>query len=83
MAIHYTILAWEIPCTEEPGRLQSVGWQRVGHNSAINTTTVWVYSWVLYSVPLIHISVFVLIACCFDYYSFVALSEIWKDYGRH
>ena len=32
MAIHSTILAWEIPCTEEPGRLQSVGWQRVGHN---------------------------------------------------
>ena len=30
MAIHSSILAWEIPGTEEPGRLQSMGWQRVG-----------------------------------------------------
>ena len=27
MAIHYSILAWEIPWTEEPGRLQSTGSQ--------------------------------------------------------
>ena len=32
MAIHSSILAWEIPWTEEPGRLQSMGSQRVGHN---------------------------------------------------
>ena len=25
-------LAWKIPWTEEPGRLQSMGWQRVGHD---------------------------------------------------
>ena len=31
MAIHSSILAWEIPWTEEPGRLQSMGSQRVGH----------------------------------------------------
>ena len=31
MAIHSSILAWEIPWTEEPGRLQAVGSQRVGH----------------------------------------------------
>ena len=31
MATHSSILAWEIPGTEEPGRLQSLGWQRVGH----------------------------------------------------
>ena len=30
MAIHSSILAWEIPWTEELGRLQSVGSQRVG-----------------------------------------------------
>ena len=29
MAIHSSILAWEIPWTEEPGRLQSMGSQRV------------------------------------------------------
>ena len=33
MAIHSSILAWEIPWTEEPGRLQSMGSQRVRHNS--------------------------------------------------
>ena len=32
MATHSSILAWKIPWTEEPGRLQSMGWQRVGHN---------------------------------------------------
>ena len=32
MAICSSILAWKIPWTEEPGRLQSVGSQRVGHN---------------------------------------------------
>ena len=32
MATHSRILAWIIPRTEEPGRLQSTGLQRVGHN---------------------------------------------------
>ena len=32
MAPHSSILAWKIPWTEEPGRLQSVGSQRVGHD---------------------------------------------------
>ena len=31
MAIHSSVLAWRIPWTEEPGGLQSVGLQRVGH----------------------------------------------------
>ena len=31
MATHSSILAWRIPWTEEPGGLQSVGSQRVGH----------------------------------------------------
>ena len=34
MATHSSILAWRIPWTEEPGRLQSMGSQRVGHDSA-------------------------------------------------
>ena len=29
---HSSILAWKIPWTEEPGRLQSMGSQRVGHD---------------------------------------------------
>ena len=32
MATHSSILAWRIPCTEEPGGLQSMGSQRVGHD---------------------------------------------------
>ena len=32
MATHSSILAWKIPWTEEPGRLQSMGLQRVGHD---------------------------------------------------
>ena len=32
MAAHSSILAWKIPWTEKPGRLQSMGSQRVGHN---------------------------------------------------
>ena len=31
MAIHSSTIAWKIPWTEEPGRLQSMGLQRVGH----------------------------------------------------
>ena len=31
MATHSSTLAWRIPWTEEPGGLQSMGWQRVGH----------------------------------------------------
>ena len=32
MATHSSILAWKIPWTEKPGRLQPIGPQRVGHN---------------------------------------------------
>ena len=31
-ATHSSILAWRIPCSEEPGGLQSMGLQRVGHD---------------------------------------------------
>ena len=32
MAIHSSTIAWNIPWTEDPGRLQSMGSQRVGHD---------------------------------------------------
>ena len=32
MATHSSILAWRIPWIEEPGKLQSMGSQRVGHD---------------------------------------------------
>ena len=34
MATHSIVLAWRVPWTEEPGGLQSIGSQRVGHNLA-------------------------------------------------
>ena len=40
MAAHSSVLAWRIPWTEEPGGLQSMGSQTVGHNWAISTFTL-------------------------------------------
>ena len=37
MTTHSSVLAWEIPWTEEPGRLQSMGLQRVRHHREPNT----------------------------------------------
>ena len=39
MATHSNILAWRIPCTGEPGGLQSVESQRLGHDWVTNTST--------------------------------------------
>ena len=47
MATHSNILAWRIPCTEEPGGLQPMGLQRVGHDWAINTTATHIHTWLL------------------------------------
>ena len=38
MATHSSILAWRIPWAGEPGRLQSMGSQRIGHNLAATQT---------------------------------------------
>ena len=32
MATHSSLLAWKIPRTKKPDRLQSMGWQRAGHD---------------------------------------------------
>ena len=40
MALHSSTLAWKIPWTEEPGRLQSMGLLRVGHDWA---TSLWLF----------------------------------------
>ena len=39
MATHSSTLAWRMPWTEEPGGLQSMGSQRVGHDKETNTFT--------------------------------------------
>ena len=43
-AAHSSILAWRIPQTEEPGGLQSLGSQRVGHSSAHTRTRAHVHA---------------------------------------
>ena len=45
MAIHSSIPAWEIPWTEEPGGLQSMGSQRVRCNWVTNTRTLIINAW--------------------------------------
>jgi len=43
MATHSSILTWRIPWTQEPGRLQSMGSQRVGHDGVTNPFTFFMY----------------------------------------
>ena len=53
MATHSSILVWKIPWTEEPGRLQSMGLQRVEHNWVTNifsfTSTLYIPSNLLHA----------------------------------
>ena len=49
-ATHSSVLAWRIPWAEEPGRLQSMGSQRVGHDWATNIFTS-VYFFIFFSIP--------------------------------
>ena len=43
MATHSSILAWRIPWTEEPGRPQSTGSQRVGHDWTTSLHFIYIY----------------------------------------
>ena len=47
-ATHASILAWRIPWTEEPGRLQSIGSQRVGQDWMTNTSNVDTFAQILF-----------------------------------
>jgi len=40
VSVSLRIFAWRIPQTEEPGRLQSMGSQTVGHDGVTNATTL-------------------------------------------
>ena len=46
MATHSSVLAWEIPWTEEPGGLQSMGSQTVGHDLMTKQTNKYVYIYI-------------------------------------
>ena len=45
MATHSSTLAWKIPWTEEPGRLQSMGLLRVGHDSVTSLSLFTFMHW--------------------------------------
>ena len=45
MVTHSSILAWRIPWTEKPGKLQSIGSQKVGHEG-------WPYRYLVKNVPI-------------------------------
>ena len=45
LATHSSTLAWKIPWTEEPGRLQSMGWHRVGTQLSDFTFMHWRRKW--------------------------------------
>jgi len=45
IAPHSSVLTWKIPCTEEPGRLQSMGSLGVGHDSATSLSLFTFMHW--------------------------------------
>ena len=45
MAPHFSTLAWKIPWTEEPGRLQSMESKRVGHDQATSLSLFTFMHW--------------------------------------
>ena len=76
MATQSSILVWRIPCTEEPGELQSMGWQRIGH--------VWVtHTHTHTHTPLHTIGLFaILLAVChlLLFFPYHFLFPFWKKY---
>ena len=48
IATYSSILTWRIPWTEEPGGLQSMGWQRVRHDWATNSFTTIIIFFILF-----------------------------------
>ena len=52
MVIHSSSLAWKIPWIEEPGRLQSVGSQRVRHNwvTSLSLSMFFLVTWLLQNI---------------------------------
>ena len=63
MATHSSIFAWKIPRTEEPGRLQSMGLQRVGHKLCLCISIFMFHHYFLYFLKmsiklLVHVLIF-------------------------
>ena len=64
MAIHSSTIAWQIPWTEEPGRLQSMGSKRVGHDSATSSS----------------LSLFSMTFTCNIYLRYILSNTMFKNY---
>ena len=79
MATHSNILAWKIPWTEEPGRLQSLGSQRVRHDWVTHTHThthTHKSYWFCFSQKSIIHSLIV-----FDRLGLIIVTLHWQGYG--
>ena len=70
MATYSSTLAWRIPWTEEPGGLQSIGLQRVGHNWVTNTFT--------FTTEILEITKLPTSACCSDKANKIKVSNIYR-----
>lgn len=68
---HPVFLAWFIEATV-PSPVYIV----VTFVKSILTVDVWIYFWIIYSVPLIYVSVFMTVPCCLGYKSFVVCFEV-------
>ena len=75
MATHSSILAWRIPWTEEPGRLQPMGSQRVGNDWVTFTLLLHQRVWVLTTIPGFQPSY--LPYCGFIFIAFIVEDLFW------
>ena len=81
MATHSSILAWKIPWTEEPGRLQSMGSQRVGHDWA----TLLYLSWQHFfpKTAFFRLRMLPLFLVCWDFYHKWRLKFIKNSFSMY
>ena len=78
MATHSSILAWRIPWMEEPGGLQSMGSQRVGHDRATSLSPMFIITYpivLILLIPLYHWKIWKL--TCFTFIPFAFVSTIF------
>ena len=77
MATHSSILAWRIPWRKEPGRLQSTGLQRVGHDWALLPSLFDHFQFILIHGPNIPGSYAILLFTALDFISITSHSHSW------
>ena len=82
MATHSSSLAWKVPWTEEPDRLQYMGLQRIGHDWATSLSLIllWKSLKLIVEVKYAHPRMFSLYYSCFYQLlkETIALEELWQ-----